>query len=63
MQPWRYHDESGERFRQLFRDAEEKRKEEKAAVKQVIFWGAVIFVCCALVLTKMYTMGGIVGIK
>ncbi len=62
-EPGYYHDESGERFRQLFRDAEEQRTEEQHAVKIVIFWGVVIFVCCALVLAKMYSVGAIEGVK
>lgn len=58
-----YHDESGERFQQLFRTAEANRQASMHGLKVVIFWGAVVFVCCALVMAKLWTMGAIVGLR
>jgi hypothetical protein len=61
--PNEYHDESGERFQQLFKDAEAVRAQKKLAAQNVIFWCSVTFVVVALVGVKLWTMGAIVGLK
>jgi hypothetical protein len=58
-----YHDESGERFQQLFKDAEAIRAQRKLAAQQTIFWCSVIFVLVAVVGVKLWTMGAVVGLK
>jgi hypothetical protein len=61
--PETYHDESGERFRELFVNAERVRSRKQKAVRQFLFWTAVIFVLGAVVMAKLYAMGAIVGVK
>ena len=48
-EPCFYHDESGERFRELVLIAERERAKKINGVKQVIFWMAVIFVVVGIV--------------
>lgn len=64
---WFYEDESGERFRQLFLDAEvkreEKRKSRKRALRIIGFWFLFFSLTWGLIFLKLYTMGAVVGIK
>lgn len=58
-----YHDESGERFLQLFKDAQAKRHQRAVTLKQTLFWMAVGFALLAVLGVKLWTMGAIVGVK
>jgi hypothetical protein len=62
-EPGFYHDESGERFQQLFREAEEKREATRDAGYTILVIGTFVVVCLALVLAKLYTIGAVVGVK
>ncbi len=58
-----YHDESGERFQQLFRQAEAKREAFRHNLRLTGFWCIVFGVLMSIVLAKLWTMGAIVGLR
>jgi hypothetical protein len=57
-EPCFYHDESGERFHQLFADAEIKRAKTISGIKQTAFWFVVIMLGGALLCLAGMTYGG-----
>lgn len=62
-EPGFYHDESGERFQQLFHDAEKKREEKLDAFWVVVTMATFITICLALAFAKLYSMGAVEGVK
>jgi len=58
-----YHDESGERFQQLFLQAEAKREAFRHSLRMTAFWFGVFSLGIGLVFAKLWTMGAIVGLR
>ena len=58
-----YTDESGERFQQLFLDAEARRESFKHGLRLAAFWTVTFGVLMSAVLYKLLSMGAIIGLR
>ena len=55
-----YHDESGERFQEVYRSAVTAKKRKFGLI---IFWFCVIMSTAAMIMVRLYLSGAIVGLK